>query len=248
MKMKMKMKRNASIIGAALLMVAASAFSASADPGVSNGGSAAPGYNAIPAHVSANVYSVGFQATQTTEFGDQVTLSGQARTLRSQTVLFSSWACETGSVEGGDCATTPGATFPAELTYNVYDSTGTTQLATTTQTVNMPFRPSASPLCTGSRWYNPSDKACYNGLPQTVTLAFPSGTTLPDSVVWSVAYKTSNTGSTIAAMDSLNVGTQTFAGAPYSGTDTNADQVFRNSAFENGWTGYRPLGQISTVK
>ena len=248
----MKMKRNVSIIGAVLLMIGASAVSASAEPGASGGGSAAPGYNAIPAHVSANVPSVGFQATQTRELGDLVGLSGQARTLRSMTVLFSSWACQDGEWDKGDCVTTPGATFPAELTFNVYDPSNlTATLATTTQTVNMPFRPSASTLCTGAnagKWYNKSDQTCYNGFPQAVELAFPAGTVLPDSVVWSVAYKTSSTGSTIAAMDSLNVGVQSFENAPYSGTDLDEDQAFWNGALDTGWTGLRPLGQISTVK
>lgn len=239
------MKRTASIVAACLLMVGVSAVSpAFADPSASTGGSAAPGYNAIPANVSENVPSVGFQATQTTEFGDAVGLSGKNRTLNSMTVLFSSWACETGAAgNAGDCVTTPGATFSATLTFNVYDPTNlTVPLTTTTQTVDMAYRPSASPLCTDGRWYNKTDKTCYNGFPQTVKMAMPA-VTLTDTVVWSVAYQTPS-----GPMDSLNVGVFSYPNAPYSGTDLNADEVFRNGAMETDWTGLRPLGQITTVK
>jgi len=249
------MKRTASIIGAALLMVGASALSASADPSTSDGGSAAPGYNAIPAHVSGNVPSIGFEATQTTEFGDAIGLSGSGRTLGSMTVLFSSWACQPGSWIEGNCGTTPGATFDVPITFNVYkDNAGVpgTLLATKTQTVAFAYRPAASPLCTGDqagKWYNKSDKTCYNGFPQTVTMAMP-GATLTDNVVWSVAYNTFSQGlhptGIHSGADSLNVGANTFASAPFSGTDLVLDEAFRNGAMETGWTSNRPLGQITT--
>jgi hypothetical protein len=48
--------------------------------------------------------------------------------------------------------------------------------------------------------------------------------------------------------DSLNIGAFSFPNAPYSGTDLNADELFRNGAIESDWTGNRPLGAIATVK
>jgi hypothetical protein len=263
------MKRTASIIGAALLMVGASALSASADPSASTGGSAAPGYNAIPAHVSGNVPSVGFEAYSYKEFGDEVGLSGQARTLGSMSVLFSSWGCQSGSWFANNCVTTPGATFDVPITFNVYadDVPTGTPLATLTQTVAFAYRPSASALCTGAnvgKWYNKTDKTCYNGLPQTVKMAMPNAT-LPDNVIWTVQYNTSHYGPTPigesapcyttsggCGYDSLNVGINSFPNAPFSGTDINADQVFvwyqsaPAGVLEDGWIGYRPLGQITT--
>jgi hypothetical protein len=255
------MKRTARIHAACLLVGGVSAVSpAFAGTGASGGGSATSGYNAIPASVNGNVPSVGFQATQTTEFGDEVVLSGKNRTLNSMTVLFSSWACQTGAWETNDCTTTPGATFPVDITFNVYaDSAGTpgAVLATKTQTVNIAYRPSASAICatisvggipqTG-KWYNKADKTCYNGFPQTVKMSMASAT-LDDNVIWSVNYPTYNTnGGVTGPADSLNVGANTFASAPFSGTDTNEDQAFRNGVMESGWTGYRPLGAITTVK
>lgn len=246
------MKRTARILAACLLVGGVSAASpAFAGTGSSSGGSATSGYNAIPASVNGNVPSVGFQASQTTEFGDQVGLGGKNRTLNSMTVLFSSWACETGAWNTNDCTTTPGATFPVDITFNVYeDNAGTpgAVLATKTQTVDMAYRPSASANCASGKWYNKADKTCYNGFPQAVKMAMPAAT-LGDTVIWSVTYDTYNTnGGTSGPADSLNVGANTFAGAPFSGTDLDEDEAFRNGVMESGWTGYRPLGAITTVK
>lgn len=245
------MKRTASIVAACLLIGGFLAVSspAFAGPSASNGGSSAPGYNAIPSSVKGNVPSLGFEATQTTEFGDQVALSGTNRSVRSMTVLFSSWACQSGAWESGDCATTPGATFDVPVTFTIYDSSKAV-LVTNTQTVAVAYRPSASAECVGAdagKWYNPSDKTCYNGFPQAITMAMDR-TTLTDTVIWSVKYPTFNTSGVSGPADSLNVGAFSFPNAPYSGTDLNADEVFRNGAMENGWTGNRPLGAITTVK
>jgi hypothetical protein len=246
------MNRTARIVAACLLMGGVSAASpAFAGTGASSGGAGSSGYNAIPSNVNGNVPSVGFQASQTTEFGDEVGLGGKNRTLNSMTVLFSSWACESGAWETGDCTTTPGATFPVDITFTVYaDDAGTPGdvLATTTQTVNIAYRPSASAVCADGKWYNKADKTCYNGFPQTVKMSMPSAT-LGDSVIWSVKYPTYNTnGGTSGPADSLNVGANSFANAPFSGADANEDQAFRNGVMESGWTGYRPLGAIATVR
>jgi hypothetical protein len=259
------------VVGAvAGMLVALSISPAYADPGASAGGSAAPGYNAIPAHVSENVPSVGFEATSTSEFGDAVGLSGKSRTATSMSVLFSSWGCQSGG--GITCVTTPGATFDVPLTFTVYasDPAGTLcdVLAQVTEIVAMPYRPSASAQCTNSdgsingKWFNSSDKGCYNGFSQTVTMGLPA-IALTDQVVWTVAYNTSDYGyapighgtACYAAgdcgYDSLNVGVQSFPNAPFSGTDLNEDLVFVNSTWSgmtsDGWAGYRPLGAITTT-
>jgi hypothetical protein len=84
-------------------------------------------------------------------------------------------------------------------------------------------------------------------------------------VIWTVAFNTSTAGYTPIApvnppcgaggcpYDSLNVGAQTFSGAPYAGTDVNADQAFGSFgpggllAVDVGWTPYKPLGAITTT-
>ncbi len=241
---------------------------ASADPGASTGGSAAPGYNAIPAHVSEGVYSVGFEATSTSELGDAVGLSGKSRTAQSMSVLFSSYGCQSGG--GITCMTTPGATFDVPLTFTVYASNPAgakgAKLTQVTKTVAMPYRPSASAQCTNTdgsltgQWFNSADKTCYNGFPQTVTMDLPA-VALTDQVVWTVAYNTTHHGyapigtdtacyaARACGYDSLNVGTQSYPNAPFSGTDLNEDLAFVISSYEtaDGWNGYRPLGAITTT-
>jgi hypothetical protein len=242
------MKRSARFLAALVLVGGLSAAGpAFAGPTNSTGGASGPGYNAIPSNVSGNVPSIGFQATQTTEFGDEVTLSGKNRTLSTMSVLLSSWACETGAWEAGNCETTPGATFDVPLTFTIYDAGSMDVLATKTQTVAVAYRPSASAQCSDGQWYNVTDKTCYNGFPQTVTMAMPQ-VALTDDVIWSVKYDTYSTSGVSGPADSLNVGVFSFPNAPYSGTDVNADEAFVNGAMQGGWTGYRPLGAITTVK
>src|SRR5262245_6202114 len=135
-------------------------------------------------------------------------------------VVFSSWASQSGAWNTGDAVTTPGATFDVPITFNIYavkaDGTPGTRLATKTQTVAMAYRPSASDLCTGvdaGKWYNAKDGKCYNGMIQLVTMPMPS-VTLPDQVIWTVQYNTSHYGPNPTGVagpsDSLNVGAKTY--------------------------------------
>src|SRR4051812_27301343 len=73
----------------ALVAIAAAgltaAVPAAAGTGQSAGGSRAGGYNAIPSSVNGNVPSLGFEATGTRAFGDEVALDRAGR-LQSMTV------------------------------------------------------------------------------------------------------------------------------------------------------------------
>lgn len=217
-------------------------------------------YNSIPSKVTGNVPSIGFEATQTTEFGDQVGLAGTARTLQSMSVVFSSWGCESGAWNTADCVTTPGATFPVPLTFTIYDFASGVPgavLATKTETFNVQYRPSASAGCLDGKWRNSKDGACYNGLAQTIKMSFPGLVTLTEQVIWTVAYNTTHYGPAPIGQaapcytetggcgyDSLNVGVMSFTGSPFAGIDFAEDLAFRNGAMESGWLGYRPLGAI----
>ncbi len=53
---------------------------------------AAVAYDAVPASLPSNVSSEGFQATATSEFGDDVVLGGTGRALTAVTVTMSDWA------------------------------------------------------------------------------------------------------------------------------------------------------------
>ncbi len=203
-------------------------------------------YSSMPSPVPPNVPSIGYQATQTAEWGDEVGLASHATPLASARALMSSWGCESGSWNIGNCATTPGATFSVPITFNVYSvdpgpAVGAL-LVSRTQTFNIPYRPSASVACAGGdagKWY--SGGTCYNGIAVPITFDFTSGpqVVLPAHVIWTVTYNTTNYGphpigpsacSATAAgcgYDALNLGTND---SNSIGTDTDPDGTFWNTS------------------
>lgn len=116
-------------------------------------------YNSIPSPIGP-MPSEAFEATQTSEWGDGVNLSGTGR-LATVSVVMDSWACETGDGNTSPpspnaCVTTPGKTFTWPITMNVYAvcAPGTcgahpnsgvgALLATQTKSFAIPYRPSAA--------------------------------------------------------------------------------------------------------
>jgi hypothetical protein len=208
-------------------------------------------YSSIPQNLPGNVASLGYEATGTSEFGDEVGLATTGN-LHSQEVVLSSWGCQTR--DSGSCQTAPGATFTHPITMNLYavNDSGPTptpgaKLATQTQAVAIPYRPSADPVhCTGpdaGKWYSPADHTCYNGFATRLKFNFPNNIPLPNKVIWTVAFNTTHAGynpigentpcftsSAGCPYDSLNVGAQNFPGAPFAGTDIDPNGAFLNSS------------------
>jgi len=187
-------------------------------------------YNSTVANgPAANVPSIGPEAYAFNQLGNAVSFAGSARRMTSVTVGLSSWACYSGAWYSGDCSTPTGATFPQAITFNIYDSTGTTVLASATQTFSVPYRPSASPKCSGGEWYSPSQKTCFNGLYNEVTFNF-SGVTLPNDVVYGIEYNTRDYGPAPTGVagpsDSLNIALVTEPGDVSSGRDTNSGSLW----------------------
>lgn len=209
-------------------------------------------YDAIADVLPGNVPSLGYEATSTSEFGDAVHLAYPGRKLGTVSVVMSSWGCEDGSWTSG-CVTTPGATFDHPLTLNLYALSGGgvgALLASQTVTFTIPYRPSADPVnCPGAptKWYNAADATCNNGLAVIVEWDFSDDAiTLPQNVVWTVAYDTTHYGvspiGTGAACysssggcgyDSLNVGALAFPGAPFAGSDLDPD----GAVLDSSWAG-----------
>jgi hypothetical protein len=217
---------------------------------------AATVYNDIPpaTPVNGNVVSQAFQATQAAEFGGQVGLAGTQRQDPTITVLMSSWGCGTsGTWNGGDCVTTAGATFSHPITLNLYSVLPNTGepgglIASVTQTFNVPFRPSANPACTGGnagKWTPNGGTNCFNGFATPITFNLTGrGISLPDHVIVSVAFNTTNWGyqpigtqpcdstSNGCGYDSLNVGVANNGSPipPTAGTQPRPDDAYYNSA------------------
>lgn len=154
-------------------------------------------YDSIPGPLPGNVPSLGYQATQTAEFGDLIQFGAAGRKLQSVTLVMSDWAL------ASDWPSFPGSggpTWSHPLTLNLYnvDNTGPnpapgTLIATRTQTATIPWRPPADPTCPGGTDFRAADGNCYSGLAFTVTFDF-TGTTVPDQIVYGVAYNTQTYG------------------------------------------------------
>jgi hypothetical protein len=210
-------------------------------------------YNSVVASpLPGNVPSVGAEAYSFNEFGNEVTFSGTNRQLTSVAVEMSSWGCMSGHWYSGDCSTPPGATFNEPITFNIY-APGTdgvhpgALIASATQTFAIPYRPSASPKCTGGEWFDSSLKACFNGLATTIKFSF-SGVTLPDEIVYGIAYNTSHygyqpfgestacyTSSGGCGYDSLNIALTQDPANVTVGSDPNPGTVWQSAAYASDY-------------
>jgi hypothetical protein len=206
---------------------------------------AAPGtvrYDSQPDPLPGNLFSEAFQAQQMSEFGDQIMFAAGPPELGTVSVVFSSFACQMGAWNTNDCSSASGATFDHPITFNIYevdaaDPTGVGDLITTvTQTVAVPFRPSADPVnCPPTApvapggWLGPTG-LCHNGLAFTVEFDL-GGVTVPDEIIFSVSFNTSGYGTpplpVPGPQDSLNVGVVTTS--PAIGTDVDTTVLFTNN-------------------
>jgi hypothetical protein len=209
--------------------------------------------------------SEAFEATSTSEFGNEINFATGQRLLSGATVTMDSWACQSGgwANQANNCVTTPGATFSEPVTLNLYSvGVGNTVgplISSTTQTFNIPYRPSDAPSCSspGNGEYLASNGNCAYGFPTNVTFDLGS-VTVPDKIIYGIVYNTSGYGpnpygySTACAQssegcgyDSLNVALSSTQ-SPSVGTDPLPGSDFLDSSWsgaycDNGANGTRSL-------
>jgi hypothetical protein len=196
-------------------------------------------YDSLLSPLPANVASVGFQATSTSEFGDYIHLSsGSNRLLQTITVTMSDWA------KHSEYPSLPDVGFDHPITVNIYSvvkgspNTVGSLIASKTQTFTIPWRPEADPTCaTPSKW-RALDGICYNGFAFNITFDLSSLlVTLPDDVIVAFAYNTNTYGyaplNANGPYESLNVGVE---GAAVVGSDDSTDKVFQNSTWSGAYT------------
>lgn len=213
-------------------------------------------YNSSVQPLPGNLPSEGAEAYAFNEFGDEVTFGGTARTLNAVKVTLSSWGCEHGNWYANNCVTTPGDKFPIPITLNIYHASVPgpnstvvpgSLITTATKTFNVPYRPTANlNKCNQTnsslgKWYSSATATCYNGKAVNITFNYKSlGLTLPNDVVFGVAYNTSHYGySPIGESPACYTSD---AGCPYDslnialgpvvtvGTQTHVDTVFQNTS------------------
>jgi len=146
-------------------------------------------FDYIPSPLPDNVASYSYESFGVAEVGDGIEFSTNGnQTLDNAKVLVSSWACENGTgwaeTNVVPCTTTPGTTFSMPITLNLYDPNNEMSLIdTTTQTFNIPFRPSASENCddtvNGHGW----GEDCVLGLAHVITFD-ETGVVVPDEIVY----------------------------------------------------------------
>ena len=157
--------------------------------------STAPGIGNIP--------SVGVEAYGFNQIGDEVMLRRVAK-IKSVAVASSRAGHVDRRVEHRRLPPNAGATFTTPITLNLYHrppmrTTGETTpgalIATVTRTFTIPYRPSASPHCTGAsagEWFK-NGQGCFNGLAHTIGFTLTGlKTKLPRDVVWGVSYNSDN--------------------------------------------------------
>jgi hypothetical protein len=224
-------------------------------------------YNAIPSPLPPNLPSLGFEATSTAEFGDDVLLAAGPRRLGTVTVTMSDWAL------AATYPSLPASGWSHPITVNLYnvDHSGIVPavgslIATKTQTFAIPWRPAADPTCSDPVAWRAGDGNCYHGLAFNITFDLTSlNVSLPNEVIYGIAYNTADYGAlpihAAGPYNSLNVGVA--EGAPTAGTDVDLDDVFINSTWaglytdggasgvgifrqDTGWTGSVPAASIAT--
>ena len=192
-------------------------------------------YDATVSPLLGNLPSQGFQATQTSEFGDEVRLAGTNRVLRSATVTMSDWAL------ASDYPDLPDAGWTHPITFNVYKVAGTEAapkpgalIGSVTQTKTIPWRPAADPTNCGAgstAWYSTTDAKCYNGLAFNVTFDLSSIGAVPSEIIYGIAYNTNTWGAnpigSPGPYELLNVGLNT--ASPTTGIDVEEDAMFWNT-------------------
>jgi hypothetical protein len=222
---------------------------------------AAPVYNSIDPVLAPGYPSQPFQAQQTFEFGDRVTLGGTERDLTTVSVTMVNWARYEDYNLGGQYYGTgqwAGNGFNHNLTLKIYDAgTGLNHgalLGSLTESKFIAYRPTG--------WAT-------NGYAQNVTFDFTSlNITLPNSIVWGISFDTQSYGTNPLGVDgpynSLNVGLNTAVGGGITAGSTDLDRVFWNTTTgawytdggaggvgifreDWGWTGYNPMAQINAV-
>jgi hypothetical protein len=196
-------------------------------------------YNNLPKKRPGNVPSIGFEATSTSQFGGLVEFSKSRRGRRNPKVSFelSDWACQSGG--GESCVSAKKSSYSWPVTVNLYDGTGNvlgSLIASKTQAVTVPYRPSTSAECVAKGhpgdWLDKRTGECFAGYLFKVTYEFP-GVTLPDRAIVGVAYNTQTYGAeptgTSGPENSLNVGL--ISVAPTTGGDPLPEDVFVNSSW-----------------
>jgi hypothetical protein len=190
-------------------------------------------YDSTIAPQLPNSPSLGYDATGVYELGTDITPVTSTSDLNTVVVDMSSWACESGAWTSGCTTSTPGSTYPATITLNIFASSGSNSapLATDTQTFNIPFRPTSNCPTDNTAWLDTANNTCYHGLLTPITFNFSSQDfVLPHDFVYGIEYNTGDYGTAPLGdptpVNSLNVALSTESTDVSVGQDTDPGNDF----------------------
>jgi hypothetical protein len=178
-------------------------------------------FDNTPSPLPGNVPSLGYQATQTAEFGNEITFAGSSRQLSNVEIIMSDWANQSDYPGVGDATG-----FDHPITLNFYNpGSGTSVgslISSKTVTVHVPWHPANSN---------------FNGIAFPVDFDF-TGVTVPNTVIFGVAYNTQTWGANPIGVPgpyvSLNYGLADVA--PSIGVDVNSDDAYWNTSTAGNYT------------
>lgn len=213
------LKKRAGIFLAILSLVAQPLYSVLTNQAVSASTASAVVYDSLLSTSPVTNYpSWGMEAHNFSEFGNRVMISSGVRDLSSVDFTLSSHGMSETESNVTWCAVNPdnctdeGFIYP--ITANVYDNT-LTNIASTTQDVFVPWRPAGNPECgtaaDGRKGWM-TNGVCHDLSAIAFNASFDfsaQNITLPDDVVFGIAYNTTTKGysptGVISPADSLNV-------------------------------------------
>lgn len=181
-------------------------------------------YSSMPSPYPSNVDSWAYEANSFSELGRQIQFAGTERNLSTVTVGLSDWARYENWV-----SQYPSGSYSHDFTLNLYNvgATGSytpgSLISTLTTTASVPLRPTD---------WSPQNGGGVNGILFNVTFDFSQlGVTLPDQIVYGLAYNTQNHGPNPLGVNgpynSLNFGLNT--AGPSIGSDGNQNLAYVNS-------------------
>lgn len=225
----------AALIGAGLSLVL------TASPAI-----AMPVYDNLPNKLPPGLAAEGFETTSTAELGNVVELSKLHRGRRNPRVTFalSDRACETGG--GETCVSAKNSSYSWPVTVNLYNAgpgnTLGSLLATQTNSVSIPYRPSASAECATKgkpgEWFDKKIAGCLSGVVFKDSYSF-AGLTLPNEVVVGLAYNTQGYGAAPTGVPGPenSLGVAMVAGVPRAGANPRGEELFVSSNWPQMYCG-----------
>lgn len=213
-------------------------------------------YSNAPVSLDPNYSSLGFQATSTNEWGDDITFAaGTSRNLLNARVVMSDWALRSNYV-GTVWDVPDGFTVPITLTLYAFGDGNAPGAAIATRTVNqfIAWRPEDDPACGPLGGFGTN---CYAGLAQSIMFDL-TGVTVPDRIIFGVSFNTETWGYNpigapgpynslnIGAFTTLTVGTRNTPDDTYWANrflTSNNNGVFLRD--QGGWADFAPMVEFT---